>query len=80
MQLSFFVDSGGMVFDGSGEVQPVIEGACDSGIVFCEDLDDYWQTKDSWVGLMTESLNGGGTGINGDDNSLLFELLCCDAT
>ena len=24
---------------------------------------------------MTESLNGGGTGITGDDNSLLFELL-----
>ena len=24
---------------------------------------------------MTESFNGGGTGITGDDNSLLFELL-----
>ena len=34
-----------------------------------------WQTEDSWGGLMTESFNGGGTGITGDDNSLFFELL-----
>ena len=26
-------------------------------------------------GLATESLNGGGTGITSDDNSLIFELL-----
>ena len=27
--------------------------------VFCEDLDDRWQTENSWDGLMTELLNGG---------------------
>ena len=43
--------------------------------MFYEDLDDYWQTKDSWGGLITESFNGGGTDITGDDISLLFELL-----
>ena len=32
-------------------------------------------TEDSWGGLMTESFNGGGTCITGDDNSFLFELL-----
>ena len=46
-----------MVFDGSGEVRPNIEEACDSDVVFCEDLDVYWQTKDSWGVLMTESFN-----------------------
>ena len=64
-----------MLFDGSGEVRPGIGEACDSGVVFCEDMYDCWQTKDSLGGLMTESFNGGGTGITGDDNSLLFELL-----
>ena len=29
-----------MVFDGSAEVQLGIEEACDSGVVFCEELDD----------------------------------------
>ena len=64
-----------MVFDGSGEVQPGIEEACEYGVVFYEDLDDCWQTEDNWGGLMTESFNAGGTGIYGDENSLLFELL-----
>ena len=43
--------------------------------VFCGELDDCWWTEDSWGGLMTESFNGGGTGITGDDNSLLFEWM-----
>ena len=43
--------------------------------VFYEELDDCWQTEDSWGRLMTKSFNGGGTGINGDDRSLLFEWL-----
>ena len=29
-----------MVFDGSAEVQPGIKEVCDSGVVFCEELDD----------------------------------------
>ena len=29
-----------MVFDGSGEVLPGIEEACNSCIVLCEDMDD----------------------------------------
>ena len=41
------VDCGGMVFDLSGEVWQGIEEACDSGVVICKDLDDFWQTKDS---------------------------------
>ena len=48
------MDGGGMVFDGSGEVWPGIEEACDSGVVLCEDMDGCWQTEDSLVGLMTE--------------------------
>ena len=36
--------------------------------VIREDLDDCWQTEDIWCGLMTESFNGGGTGITGDEN------------
>ena len=40
LRLLCLVDGGGMVFDGSGEVQPVIEEACNSGVVLCEDLDD----------------------------------------
>ena len=55
-----------MVFDLSGEVRQGIEEACDSGVVICKDLDDFWQTKDSWGGLMAESLNEGGTCITGD--------------
>ena len=43
--------------------------------VLCEELDDCWQTEDIWVGLMTESFNGGRTGITSDANSLLFEWL-----
>ena len=43
--------------------------------MLCEDLDEFWRTEDSWVGLMTESFNGRGTSITGDGNSLLFELL-----
>ena len=64
-----------MVFDGSGEVRPGIEEACNSCVVLCEELDDCWRNEDSWVGLVTESFHGGSIGITGDDNSLLFELL-----
>ena len=64
-----------MVFDGSGELQPGIEEACDSSIVFCKDMDDCLQTEDSWCGLITESFNGGVSGITGDDNSSIFDLL-----
>ena len=64
-----------MVFDGSGEVRPGIEEACNSCVVKCEDLDDCWRTEDSWVGLITGSFQGGSIGITGDKNSLLFELL-----
>ena len=69
------MDGGVIVFDGSSEVRPGIEEAYGSGVVFCEDLDDYWQTKDILGVLMTESFNGGGTGITGDDKSLLFGWL-----
>ena len=64
-----------MIFDGSGEVQPGIEEACNSGVVLCEDMDDCLQTEYIWGILMTELFNGGGTGITSDDNSLIFELL-----
>ena len=64
-----------MVFDGSGELQPGIEEACDSSIVFCKDMDDCLQTEDSCGGLITKSFNGGVSGITGDDNSSIFELL-----
>ena len=64
-----------MVFDGLDEIRPGIEETCDSGVVFCEDLYDCWWNKDSWGRLMTEPFNRGGTGINVDDNSLLFDLL-----
>ena len=40
------MDGDGMVFDGSGEVRPGIEEACDSDVMFYEDLDDCWQTED----------------------------------
>ena len=68
LQLQFMVDGGGMVFNGSGEIQPGIEEACNSGVVFCKDLDDCWQTDDIWGILMTESFSVGGTGITSDDN------------
>ena len=64
-----------MVFEESGEVQTGIVEACNACVVFCEELDECWNTKDIWGGLITESFNGGATGIPGDDNSLLFELL-----
>ena len=64
-----------MVFDGSGEVRTGIEEACNSGIVFCEELDECWQNEDSWCGLMNESFNVLVTGITGDDNPLLFDLV-----
>ena len=64
-----------MLFDRSGEVRPDIEEACNSCVVLGEDLDDCWQTKDIWVGLMTESFHVGSIGITGDEKSLLFELL-----
>ena len=64
-----------MVFDGAAEVPPGIEEVCGSGVVFYDKLYDCWQTEDTWGGLMTELLNGGGTGIISDDNSFLFELL-----
>ena len=62
-----------MVFDGSSEFRPGIEEAYDSGVVFCEDLDDCWRTEDSWGWLMTELFNGGETNINSDENLLFFE-------
>ena len=64
-----------MVFDGSCEFRPGIEEAWKLCVVLCEDLDNCWQTKEIWFGSMNESFNGGGTGITGDGNSLLFELL-----
>ena len=64
-----------MLFDGSGEAQTGIEEASNSCVVLCEELDDFWQTDDSWVGLMTDTFNVGGTFINGDGYSLLFELM-----
>ena len=75
MRLLFLVDGGGMVFDRSAEVRPIIEEFYDYGIMFCEDLDDCWQTKDVWDGLITELFNGGGTDITSDDNSFLFKWL-----
>ena len=63
-----------MLFGESGEVRPGVEEACDSGVVFYEDLDYCWQTEDSRGGFMNES-NVGGTGITSDDNSLIFELM-----
>ena len=75
MRLPLLVDGSGMVFDGSGEVRPGIEEACNSCVVLCEDMDDCWQTEDSWFGLMTESFHVVSIGITGDYNSLLFELL-----
>ena len=50
----FLVDGGGMVFDISAEVLPGIEDACDPGVMFYEEMDDYWLTEDIWGGLMTE--------------------------
>ena len=38
-----------------------------------EDLDDCWQTEDSWGELMTEWFNGRETDITGNDISILFE-------
>ena len=64
-----------MVFDGSGEFRPGIEESCNSGVVFYEDMDDFWQTEDIWGELITESFNVRGTGINGDDKLFLFYLL-----
>ena len=64
-----------MVFDVSGEVRPGIEEACNSCVVLCKELDYCWLTEDRWVGLITESFNGGGTGITGYGNLLLFGLL-----
>ena len=64
-----------MVFDGSGEIWPGIEEACNSCVVLYEELDYCLKTEDSWGVLMTESFNGGGTGITSDEKSLLFELL-----
>ena len=57
-----------MVSDASGEVRPGIEEDCDCIVVFCEELDDCWWTKDSKGGFTTESFNGGGTYITSDDN------------
>ena len=47
---TFLLDGSGMVFDGSGEVRPCIEEACDSWILFCEYLDDCWKIEDIWGG------------------------------
>ena len=43
--------------------------------VSCEDLDDCWQTDNSWYGLMTELFNLRETYITGNDKLLLFEWL-----
>ena len=67
MQLSFLVDGGGMVFDVSGEVRPVIEEYFNSCVVFCEEIYDCWQTEDIWGGSMTESFDVGGTGFTDDE-------------
>ena len=40
LRLPLLVDGGGMAFDGSGEVRPGIEKACNSCVVLGEDLDD----------------------------------------
>ena len=69
------VNVGGMVFDGSDEFRPGIEEASDSGDVLCEELDVCWLTEESWGRLITESFNGGGTGITGKNNSLIFAWL-----
>ena len=61
------MDDSGMVFEGSGEVRPGIEEACNSCVVLYEEVDDFWRTKDSWGELMTESFNVGGAGITGDE-------------
>ena len=37
------VDESVMVFDASSEVQPGIDEDCDSGVVFCDELDEFWQ-------------------------------------
>ena len=66
------MDGGGMVFEESGEVRPGTEEAWDFVVVLCEDLDDCWQTEDRLVVLITESFNGWGTGIIGDENSFFF--------
>ena len=42
-----------MLFDGSAEVWPGIEEACDYGGVFCDDMYDCWKTKDGLDGLIT---------------------------
>ena len=41
--------------------------------LLCEDLDDCWQTEDSWGGLMNELFNGRETDITGNDILMLFE-------
>ena len=41
--------------------------------LLCEDLDNCWQTEDSWGGLMTRLFNGIETDITGNDISMLFE-------
>ena len=38
-----------------------------------EDLDDCWQTEDSWGGLMIKLFNGIETDTTGNDISMLFE-------
>ena len=38
-----------------------------------EDLDDCWQTEDSWGGLMTELFNGRETNITSNEISMLLE-------
>ena len=44
-----------------------------SRVVLCEDLDDCWQTKDSWGGLKTKIFNGRETDITSNDILMLFE-------
>ena len=42
-----------MVFEVSGEFQPVIEEACNSYVMLCQDMDECWQTEENWGVLMT---------------------------
>ena len=41
--------------------------------LLCEDLDDCWQTEDSWGGLMTKLFNGRESDITGNDILMLFK-------
>ena len=76
MNKSLNIGGTGIAGDGNSllfELLSLLLKRCLSQGVFCEELDDCWQTEDSCGGFMTELFNGGGTGITSDKNSLLFE-------